>query len=308
MSKPEFWLALVSVENIGPKRVRLLLDRFGTIEGVFSADIADIASLPKFNPLLAERILRVGENLHKFKRQLEFLREKGINLLCLNDVDYPNLLKKIPDPPPVLCQKGTMDLVSDKSVAIVGTRIPTDQGILTAVEFSAELVSAGFTIVSGLARGIDTAAHFGALEANGTTIGVVGCSLWTVYSKENRYLASRICDEGMLLSEHPFLAEPTSANLISRNRIISGLSLCVIVIETEVDGGAIRTVQFAQKQGRKCYAYNWQEGHPQRSGNEWLIAKGANGISLLELPDLIAKLKKKQEVVNSSKKDQMELF
>jgi DNA processing protein len=307
MLKPEFWLALVSVENIGPKRVKLLLDRFGTIEQVFLSDIADIASLPKFNPLLAKRILQAGDNLHKFKRQLEFLKEEGIKLLCLNDTHYPELLKRIPNPPPVLCQKGTMDLVPEKSVAIVGTRTPTDQGILTAVEISAEIASAGFTIVSGLAKGIDTAAHFGALEANGTTIGVLGCSLWTVYPKENRHLASRICDNGTLLSEHPFPAEPTSANLISRNRIISGLSICVIVIETEVDGGAIRTAQFAQKQGRKCYVYNWQEGHPLGSGNEWLIANGAKGISSSELPNLMAKLKK-QEVVGRFQKDQMELF
>jgi len=307
MSKPEFWLALVSVENIGPKKVKLLLNRFGTIEQIFLADIVDIASLPKFNPLLASRILQAGKDIHKFRHQFEFLKGKEIKLLCLNDADYPDLLKKIPNPPPVLCKKGSMDLVPDKSVAIVGTRTPTAQGILTAVKISSEFASAGFTIVSGLAKGIDTAAHFGALEANGTTIGVLGCPLWTVYPKENRYLAKRICDNGMLLSEHPFPAKPTSANLISRNRIISGLSICVIVIETDVDGGAIRTVQFAQKQGRKCYVYNWQKEHSMNSGNRWLIANGAQGISLSELPNLIDRLKK-QEVVNSNKDNQMTLF
>jgi len=307
MLKSKSWLALVSVENVGPKRVKLLLDRFGTIDQIFSADLVDIARLPKFNPLLANRILQAGKNIHRFERQLKFLKEKEIMLLCLNDPDYPDLLKKSPNPPPVLCRKGTMDSVPDKPVAIVGTRSPTDQGILTAVEISSELASAGFTIVSGLAKGIDTAAHFGALEANGTTIGVLGCPLWTIYPKENRQLASRICDNGMLLSEHPFPAEPTSANLISRNRIISGLSICVIVVETEVPGGAIRTVEFARKQGRKCYVYNGsQKGHPLISGNEWLIANGANEIHLSELPNLIAKLK--QEVVSSFRDDQMELF
>lgn len=306
MLKPEFWLALVSVENIGPKRFKLLLDRFETVEGVFSADIADIAGLPKFNPLLAKRILQAGKNVHRFKRQLEFLKEKEIKLLCLEDADYPDLLKKIPDPPPVLCKKGTMNLVPDRTVAIVGTRTPSEEGILTAVEIAVEFVSAGFTVVSGLAKGTDTAAHFGALEANGTTIGVLGCPLWRVYPGENRPLASRICDNGMLLSEHSFPTEPTSANLISRNRIISGLSICVIVIESEVDGGAIWTAKFAHKQGRSCYAYNWEKGHPVGLGNEWLIDNIAEGISLSQLPDLIAKLEKQE--VGNLKNDQMELF
>lgn len=308
MLKPEFWLALVSVENIGPKKFKLLLDRFETIEQVFLADIAEIASLPKFNPLLADNILQAGKNIHKFERQLEFLKEKGIELLCLNQEDYPELLKKIPDPPPVLCKKGKMNLVQDKLVAIVGTRSPTDEGILTAVDVAGEFVSAGFTVVSGLAKGTDTAAHFGALEANGTTVGVLGCSLWSVYPRENQPLASRICDNGMLLSEHPFPARPTSANLILRNRIISGLSACVIVIESEIDGGAIWAAKFAHKQGRKCYAYNWQKEHPIVSGNKWLIDNMAESISLSQLPDLIDKLEE-QKVVNSCKKnDQMKLF
>lgn len=307
MSKKEYWLALASVKDVGPKRFKLLLNRFNSVEKVFQADIADIASLPKFNPLLAKRILEAGKDVNKFKRQLDFFEEKKIELLCLDDVNYPELLKKISAPPPVLCKKGRMDLFSDKSVAVVGTRNPTDKGILAAVKVSTELASAGFTVVSGLAKGIDTAAHFGTLEANGRTIGVLGCSLWRVYPKENQPLASRICDNGMLLSEHPFPAKPTSANLISRNRIISGLSSCVIVIETEFNGGAIRTAQFAYKQGRRCYVYNWKKEYSMISGNKWLINNFAYGFNLSQISQLIDILKK-QKLDESLKKDQMELF
>jgi len=301
MLKPEFWLALVSVDNIGPRRVKLLLSRFGTIENIFSADIADIASLPKFNPLLAKNILKAGKKFDKFRKHFEFLKDKGIELICLNDKNYPKLLKRIPDSPPILCKKGLMDIFPDKAIAIVGTRTPSEQGILSAIEVSAEFASAGFTIVSGLAKGIDTAAHFGALEANGKTIAVLGCSLWKIYPKENKGVANCICSNGMLLSEQPFPAKPTSANLVSRNRIISGTSICVIVIEAEPNSGAMRTIEFAQKQGRQCYFYKGSQR------KKYLVAKGVNNISLSELPILIDSLKK-QEVVDNFKKDQIELF
>jgi DNA processing protein len=307
MLKNEFWLALASVEDIGPKRFKLLLDRFNSVERVLQADIADIVSLPKFNPLLAKRILEAGKDVNKFKQQLNFLKENEVDLICLDDADYPKLLKKTSAPPPVLCKKGVMDFFTDQAVAIVGTRNPTDKGILATIEIATEFASAGFTVVSGLAKGIDTAAHFGALEANGRTIGVLGCSLWRVYPRENQPLASRICENGMLLSEHPFPAKPTSANLVSRNRIISGLSSCVIVIETEVNGGAIRTAQFAEKQGRKCYVYNWQKEHSMSSGSQWLINKFADSICRSQIPGLIDRLKE-QELDDSLEKDQMELF
>ena len=175
MSRKEYWFALASVEGIGPMRIKRLLDRFGTIEQVFEADLPEIARLPLFNPLLAVRILKTRIRIAEFRRHIKWFKSRGVEILSLEDEDYPEQLKKIPNAPAILCKKGSLSQVSQQAVAIVGATTPTELGILSTLELSTTLVQAGFTIVSGLAKGIDTSAHLGALSANGTTIGVLGC-------------------------------------------------------------------------------------------------------------------------------------
>lgn len=264
MSAREFWFALASVDGIGPMRIRRLINRFGTIEAVFNADLSEIARVPLFNPLLAARILRARIRVAEFRRHIKWFKDRGIDILCLEDQNYPEQLKKIPDAPAILCKKGHLPQASQQSVAIVGTTNPTELGILATLELSTLLVQAGFAIVSGLAKGIDTFAHFGAVSANGTTIGVLGCDLFSIYPDENRELANQICQGGALFSEHPFTTQPTSTNLILRNRIISGLSIATVVVESGENGGAIRTATFALEQDRLVFACDWQQQRPLR--------------------------------------------
>lgn len=312
MSGQEFWFALASVDGVGPMRIKRLLNRFGTIEAIFDAELSEIARMPLFNPLLATRILKARIRVAEFRRHIKWFKSRGIDILCVEEESYPSQLKEIPNAPPILCKKGNLSEVSEKAVAIVGATDPTQSGILTTLELSRRLAQAGLMIVSGLAKGIDTSAHLGALSANGTTIGVVGTDLLSIYPSENRELADRICENGTLFSEHAFTTQPTPANLILRNRLISGLAIVTIVIESKENGGAIRTAQFALEQGRLVFACNWK-GHSRLSeGPRKLIQQGAYPISpdqldkvvdVLSDPDWIEKIQSAQLTG-----EQMDLF
>ena len=262
MAGQEFWFALASVDGVGPMRIKRLLNRFGTIEAIFDAELSEIARIPLFNPLLAARILKARIRVAEFRRHIKWFKSRGIDILCVEDDGYPAQLKEIPNAPAILCKKGNLSQVSEKAVAIVGTTTPTKPGIETTLQLSTRLVQAGLMVVSGLAEGIDASAHWGALYANGTTIGVVGGDLLSIYPSEKRELADQICENGALFSEHPFTTQPTPANLILRNRLISGLSIATIVVEANENGGAIRTAGFALEQGRLVFACNWGESFP----------------------------------------------
>ena len=295
ISQPAYWLALASVDGIGIKRLKQLIERFGSLENVFEASISQIACLPKFNPLLASKILQAGKKLNSFQRQMDWFKNRGIEILCLEDEQYPTLLKKISDAPLVLCKKGNLDKISPRAVAIVGTRTPTKDGLAITRKLAVILASEGFVIVSGLAKGIDTAAHQGAIDANGVTVGVLGCDIQTIYPKENSQLAYSICVNGALVSEHPFDTQPTPTNLIRRNRIISGLSLGTIVIEANENGGAIHTAKFAKNQNRRVYAYHWSFEHPLTNGPVKLIEDGATEIKLSNVSNLLDDLLKAED-------------
>ena len=286
MSGQEFWFALVSVDGVGPMRIKRLLNRFGTIEAIFDAELSEIARMPLFNPLLAARILKARIRVAEFRRHIKWFKSRGIDIFCIEEEGYPPQLKEILNAPAILCKKGNLSEVSEKTVAIVGTTTPTDLGILTTLELSRRLAQAGLTIVSGLAKGIDTSAHLGALYADGTTIGVVGTDLFSIYPNENQELADRICENGALFSEHAFPTQPTPANLIRRNRLISGLAIATIVVEGAENGGAISTAEFALEQGRFVCAYNWNDRSQLSEGPRKLIQQGAYPIS----PDQLDKV------------------
>ena len=286
MSGQEFWFALASVDGVGPMRIKRLLNRFGTIEAVFDAELSEIARVPLFNPLLAARILKARIRVAEFRRHIKWFKSRGIDILSVEDESYPTSLKAIPNAPAILCKKGNLSQVNEKAVAIVGTTDPTDLGILTTLELSTRLTQAGMTVVSGLAKGIDTSAHLGALSANGTTAGVVGSDLLSIYPSEKQELAEQICENGALFSEHPFTTQPTPTNLILRNRLISGLSIATIVIESEENGGAIRAAAFALEQERLVFACNWANRSQLSEGPRRLIQQDAYPIS----PDQLDKV------------------
>lgn len=292
VEKGAYCLALTSIDGLGPRRIRTLITRFCSVEKVFEASIYQIASLPGLNPLLAERILQAKERLFFFQRRIDHLKNRGIEVWHTSDERYPAQLKQIKDSPPILCKKGGLEEISDDTVAIVGTRTPTKRGMEAAGKIAAMLAKEGLLIVSGLARGIDTQAHLGALQAKGKTVGVLGCDLERFYPPENRELADLLCVNGALISEHPFYAQPTPANLIRRNRIISGLSKGIIVVEAEEDGGAMQAAKFAQKQERQVFAYRWASENRLTRGPNRLIADGALGIETSNVSDIIFALRK----------------
>ncbi len=307
----EYLFALASVDGIGPVRIERLLKRFGNIERIFDAEITEIARLPQFNHTLALRILAIPNTLAESRQKLDKLTDQGISILFPNDTEYPTRLKSVPDAPTVLCRAGALSEVDEKCVAIVGTKYPTVNSINVTLGLTIRLVEAGFTVVSGLAIGIDTVAHSGTSEINGTTIGVLSTDLSTIYPQENYTLARKIFETGCLFSEHPFPTTPTPANLVLRNRIISGLSMATVVVETPKDGGAMHTARYAELQDRPVLACQWETQNKDNDGTKHLIRKGAvpflpdqpdKVVDMLEHPENL------QNYIHRPSAEQIELF
>ncbi len=271
----EYLFALASIKEIGAVRLKRLLTRFGSVERIFDAELVEIAQLPHFNPILASRILTVRNRFAELRQKLEALNNQGIEVIFPEDAEYPAVLKSVPDAPTVLCRIGELSEMNEQCVAIVGSNRPTVDSINVTLGLSIRLAEAGFTIVSGLASGIDTNAHYGALGVNGTTIGVVSTDLSSIYPPENHELAMKICETGYVFSEHPFPASPTPANLVLRNRIISGLSKAIVVVETSKEGGAMHTARYAQLQDRPVLACQWNSHSQHSEGTRQLIRSGA---------------------------------
>jgi DNA processing protein len=249
----KYWMALGSVRGVGPKTIRMLISRFGSLENVLSAPLIEIARMPRLDLQLAHEIIGVKGRLLEFEKFIAHISAAKIRVLCPDSPEYPHLLNLIEDFPPILYSRGEK-LSEDKlSVAIVGTRSPSSDGAKAAEAMAEWLAKKGITVVSGLANGIDTAAHMGALKADGKTLAVLGSGLRMVYPRENYQLARDICVKGALLSEcHP--NEVVSGQrLIQRNRIISGLSLGMILVEP--GNGAINAANWALKQGRDIFIY-----------------------------------------------------
>ena len=271
----EYLFALNSVEGIGPVGINNLLKHFGTVERIFEAEIYEIAQLPRFNPILATRILTARKQLDQYQQKIDELTDRGIEIHFKDDNGYPILLKSLPDAPILLCKIGELSEVTDKCVAIVGSSRPTPEAIDLTLNLSIQLVNAGFTIVSGLADGIDANAHYGTLSVGGTTIGVIATDLSYIYPPQNKVLAKQICETGCIFSEHPYQTKPTPVNLVMRNRIITGISMATIVVETTIDGGAMHTARYAERQDRPVLACQWNSQNTHRAGTRQLIAKGA---------------------------------
>jgi DNA processing protein len=252
----KYWLALSSINNIGAKTVQSLIKRFGSLESVFSAPAIDIAELPRLNSAIAYEIVQTGKDLAIFEKFIGQMLKLGIQILCPDNSEYPNLLKQIKYPPTVIYKRGKLSFNDEKTVAIVGTRFPSDEGKKIAERLAEEFVKRGIVVVSGLANGIDTSAHLGALKGKGKTIAILGSGLRNIYPQENRRLAQIIYKKGAVISEYPPNQNVSKGMLIQRNRITSGISLCSILIEPE--RGSLNTACWALKQNRDIFLYNPQ--------------------------------------------------
>jgi DNA processing protein len=268
----EDWLKFTLVPGIGGATERKLLKHFGSPEAALRASPAEITALLTSSAAAA---WRSGADCAAVATTLAWLEEAGNHVVTLGDPDYPPALLETADPPTVLYAKGRLDRLAAPGLAIVGSRNATPQGAATARDFARALGSAGLTIVSGLALGIDTAAHEGGLASIGGTVAVVGTGLDIVYPARNRDLAHRIAADGVILSEFPIGTKAIPANFPRRNRLISGLSRGVLVVEAAIRSGSLSTARYAGEQGREVLAIPGSIHSPLSRGCHALIKQGA---------------------------------
>jgi DNA processing protein len=263
------WVALCLIPGLGSKTIARLLDQFGSTAAILAADADALQAVPRIGPRLAAAIRAI--DLDRVRAELVTWQADGIAVLHQSSAAYPPALAELDDAPPVLFRLGQPGTPHEqRAAAIVGTRRPSAPARHLAGTLAAALADHGWTVVSGLASGIDTAAHRGAIRANGRTLAVLGSGVRMVYPSQNAGLAQRILAHGALIAEvHPD-APPNSPMLVARNRLISGLSRAVIVIEAGETSGSLHAARFAQVQGRIVYAVD-----NESAGNRTLIAGGA---------------------------------
>lgn len=262
------------VPGVGPITYRKLLNHFSTPEHVFAATLSALLAVPGINERVAHAILDFAWD-DRIDQELDEIAKHQIRLLTWDDAEYPARLRTIFDPPPVLYARGHPECFQDILIAIVGSRRATAYGRAVAEKLSRELVIKGVSIVSGLARGIDSAAHVGALKGGGKTVAVLGCGVDVVYPPEHERLYTEICEHGALLSEFPLRSRPDRGNFPARNRIISGLSLGTVVVEADLQSGALITADMALEQGRDVFAVPGNITSPSSRGTNRLLKQGA---------------------------------
>lgn len=277
----KYYHAMNHIPELGPVRVRKLVCHFGSPAVFWKAPVKELALVEGFTQKLAGQV--AGErNKIDPERCWEDLLQKGIAVVSIEDPGYPPLLKEIYDPPVLLYYNGEIETVHGFCLAIVGSRRHTVYGRETAYKIAAKLSNYNLAIVSGMARGIDTWAHKGALDSGGKTAAVLGCGLDICYPAENRKLKDAIAGGGVVISEFPPGFKPLPQNFPRRNRIISGLSLGTLVIEAAENSGALITAGFALEQGREVFAVPGAIGSPYSRGCHRLIKEGAKLVENLD--------------------------
>lgn len=264
------WVALSLVERVGGKTMRALIAHFGSAQAVLAADSQELRCVPGIGTVLAASIRAV--DLSTVEHDLPRWQAAGIQIIMDNDPAYPPRLRALEDAPPTIFMRGDWGdaLRKAQAVAIVGTRSPSDTALEAARALAFDYAQKGYVVVSGLALGIDKAAHMGALGATGRTLAVLGGGVLNIYPPANQKLAEAICGQGALLSESHPSAESKPAYLVARNRIISGLCHVMIVVETNNDGGAMHAARWAREHQRPLYTLDLPA-----SGNQQLIDQGA---------------------------------
>lgn len=274
LSAVDAYLALNLLPNVGPIRVRRLLERFGSPQAILAASAGDLRTVNGIGEEMAAHIAGWEKHIDLAEEQRR-IAAHGITLLTLDDPAYPPDLRQIHDPPFLLYQKGRITPADEAAVAVVGSRRATHYGREQAKRLSFQLAKAGFTIISGLARGIDTAAHEAAIAAGGRTIAVLGSGIGNVYPPENQALADRIAECGAVLSEFPVLYVPDKQSFPLRNRIVAGMSKGLLVVEAPAWSGSLITANQALEQGRSVFAVPGPIDRPTSEGCHRLIQQGA---------------------------------
>ncbi|MDP2964477.1 MAG: DNA-processing protein DprA [Pelolinea sp.] len=286
MDPKVFWVGFNKIRGIGSVKTRKLLKYFGDLSVAWTASENALLEAG-LNPKAAKSFIQVRVSIN-LDDEYNRILEKGIQVVTINDENYPQKLKTIEQPPPVLYIKGSFEDSDNFAVAIVGTRHLTAYGRQVTIELSSLLARNGITVISGLARGIDSIAHDATLDAGGRTLAVLGCGVDIVYPPEHRALSQRIQEQGALVSDYYPGTLPEGINFPPRNRIISGLSLASVIIEAGEKSGALITAEFAANQGREVFAVPGSIYAPRSKGTNRLIRDGA--LPLTDFNELLAAL------------------
>jgi len=274
VDQKEALIALNMVEHVGPVRARLLLEHFGDAPKILAASRSQLLRVRNVGEETADAITG-WEKTIDLAGELRRLQEFGCHALIQSDGDYPEMLRQIYDPPLVLYVKGALTARDKSAVAMVGSRMTTHYGLETARKLAYQLAYVGVTVVSGGARGIDTAAHQGALAAKGRTVCILGTGINIVFPPENRELFARIAESGAVITQYPFNRNGDKQSFAIRNRIIAGMTLGTVVVEADLHSGALITSNFATEYGRQVFAVPGRIDSPRSKGCHDLIKKGA---------------------------------
>ena len=270
------WIGLSFVHGAGPALFYHLINRFGSPTEVLNAPGSVAKEIRGLRTGYLAELSDAGRLRRRAERELSALDKIGARALIRDQSDYPELLKHIGQPPPVIYVRGRRALLNMTSVAIVGSRAATSYGRRVSRTIARDLAWSGLCVVSGLALGIDAEAHAGALDAEGATIGVLGCGLDVVYPRANQRLFERLKEFGLLISEYPLTTPPEGYRFPARNRIIAGLSRAVVVIEAAQRSGSLITVQYGLEEGRDIFAVPGQIDSLKSAGTHWLVQQGAS--------------------------------
>ncbi len=253
LEQQKYWVWFSQIKGLGSKRKQKLLQIYQTPENIYTLNKSELLKINGIGEELANRILdiQIRKNLEK---HIQYMIKNKIEIINIKDSEYPKQLKEIYDPPISLYIKGNKEILNYTTIAIIGCREATEYGRKASKYFAYNLAKKGVNIVSGLAKGIDTYSHIGAICANGKTTAVIGNGLDSIYPKENIIVAEKILEqEGAIISEYPLGTKPEKMNFPARNRIISGLSKAIIVVEAKEKSGTLITVDFALEQGKDIY-------------------------------------------------------
>lgn len=275
------WLALGRIRGVGGVSFKKITARFADPAAVFRASAAELAEIEGLHRELIHSIANFND-WAEIDKEIQRARAAGIKMIPFSDAAYPGSLRAIADPPPLLYVKGELRDNDSKAIAIVGSRSASDYGRRIARDLARGLASFGFTVVSGMARGIDGMAHESALQAGGRTLAVLGSGVDRAYPPEHEMLYRRISDSGAVISELPMGARPIAFNFPARNRLISGLSLGVVVVEATEKSGSLITASLAAEQGREVFAVPGEAGASRSRGSHRLIRQGAKLVETVE--------------------------
>lgn len=306
LERISFLKFLLSIEGIGPQKIFSIISKFNTLESFLNGTPKSLLSVDGISTTLYQRISSSKKSINDIKeaaiKELSLLEKLNARARTFWDEDYPQMLKEIYSPPVMIYTLGNYTTEDFNSIAIVGTREPTIYGKIMAERFSKELAGRHVTIISGLARGIDSAAHIGALKCGGRTIAVTGSGLDIIYPPENKKIYHQIIENGMIITEYPPGTKPDAQNFPKRNRIISGLSLGTLIIETRLNGGAMQTAAYALDQGREVFAVPGNINSNQSEGPNFLIQRGEAKLTYCA-DDIIEELKNRLRLKKQEKPD-----